>query len=72
GVGAVGGCDDAAAGVAGPRPPAGCPFADTGSGGHGLHLFATLLSAAERAGAGPLRPRAGWRTGAARGRRSRC
>jgi magnesium chelatase subunit D len=24
--------------------------------GHGLHLFATLLSAAERAGAGPLRP----------------
>jgi magnesium chelatase subunit D len=26
-------------------------------GGHGLHLFATLLSAAERAGAGPLRPR---------------
>ncbi|ETB16657.1 protoporphyrin IX magnesium chelatase, partial [Mycobacterium avium 09-5983] len=30
--------------------------ADTGSGGHGLHLFATLLSAAERAGAGPLRP----------------
>ncbi|WAC89866.1 magnesium chelatase subunit D family protein [Mycobacterium sp. Aquia_213] len=24
---------------------------------HGLHLFATLLSAAERAGAGPLRPR---------------
>lgn len=32
------------------------PFADTGCGGHGLHLFATLLSAAERAGAGPLRP----------------
>ncbi|ETB34635.1 hypothetical protein O977_05205, partial [Mycobacterium avium subsp. paratuberculosis 10-5975] len=30
--------------------------ADTGCGGHGLHLFATLLSAAERAGAGPLRP----------------
>lgn len=29
---------------------------DTSSGGHGLHLFATLLSAAERAGAGPLRP----------------
>ncbi len=29
---------------------------DTGSGAHGLHLFATLLSAAERAGAGPLRP----------------
>ncbi|OBH65813.1 hypothetical protein A5684_06840 [Mycobacterium intracellulare] len=29
---------------------------DTGCGGHGLHLFATLLSAAERAGAGPLRP----------------
>ncbi|MCV7427869.1 magnesium chelatase subunit D family protein [Mycobacterium montefiorense] len=26
-------------------------------GAHGLHLFATLLSAAERAGAGPLRPR---------------
>jgi magnesium chelatase subunit D len=26
------------------------------SGAHGLHLFATLLSAAERAGAGPLRP----------------
>ncbi len=25
---------------------------------HGLHLFATLLSAAEHAGAGPLRPRA--------------
>ena len=25
-------------------------------GAHGLHLFATLLSAAERAGAGPLRP----------------
>ena len=24
--------------------------------GHGLHLFATLLAAAERAGAGPLRP----------------
>ncbi|MCW2664079.1 MAG: hypothetical protein JWP83_5231 [Mycobacterium sp.] len=30
--------------------------ADAGSGAHGLHLFATLLSAAERAGAGPLRP----------------
>jgi magnesium chelatase subunit D len=29
---------------------------DTGSGAHGLHLFATLLAAAERAGAGPLRP----------------
>lgn len=29
---------------------------DTNSGAHGLHLFATLLSAAERAGAGPLRP----------------
>lgn len=29
---------------------------DAGSGAHGLHLFATLLSAAERAGAGPLRP----------------
>ena len=29
---------------------------DTDSGAHGLHLFATLLSAAERAGAGPLRP----------------
>lgn len=29
---------------------------DTGCAGHGLHLFATLLSAAERAGAGPLRP----------------
>jgi magnesium chelatase subunit D len=27
-----------------------------GSGAHGLHLFATMLSAAERAGAGPLRP----------------
>src|SRR5262249_59162283 len=26
-------------------------------GAHGLHLFATLLSAAEQAGAGPLRPR---------------
>ena len=26
------------------------------AGAHGLHLFATLLSAAERAGAGPLRP----------------
>jgi magnesium chelatase subunit D len=32
---------------------------DTGSGAHGLHLFATLLAAAERAGAGPLRPRPG-------------
>ena len=30
--------------------------ADTGPAAHGLHLFATLLSAAERAGAGPLRP----------------
>lgn len=30
---------------------------DTGSGARGLHLFATLLSAAERAGPGPLRPR---------------
>ncbi|WP_406816335.1 magnesium chelatase subunit D family protein [Mycobacterium sp. M23085] len=30
---------------------------DAGCAGHGLHLFATLLSAAERAGAGPLRPR---------------
>ncbi|BBZ74461.1 VWA domain-containing protein [Mycobacterium paraseoulense] len=29
---------------------------DSGSGAHGLHLFATLLSAAERAVAGPLRP----------------
>jgi len=29
---------------------------DDASGAHGLHLFATLLSAAERAGAGPLRP----------------
>jgi magnesium chelatase subunit D len=29
---------------------------DAGPGAHGLHLFATLLSAAERAGAGPLRP----------------
>ncbi len=29
---------------------------DTSSGAHGLHLFATLLSAAEHAGAGPLRP----------------
>ncbi|SPM27559.1 hypothetical protein MTAB308_1040, partial [Mycobacterium terramassiliense] len=29
---------------------------DTSAGAHGLHLFATLLSAAERAGAGPLRP----------------
>ncbi|OBI43522.1 magnesium chelatase subunit D family protein [Mycobacterium colombiense] len=29
---------------------------DTSCAGHGLHLFATLLSAAERAGAGPLRP----------------
>jgi magnesium chelatase subunit D len=27
------------------------------TGAHGLHLFATLLSAAEQAGAGPLRPR---------------
>jgi magnesium chelatase subunit D len=31
--------------------------ADAGSGAHGLHLFATLLAAAEHAGAGPLRPR---------------
>jgi magnesium chelatase subunit D len=30
---------------------------EVGSGAHGLHLFATLLSAAEHAGAGPLRPR---------------
>ena len=30
---------------------------DSGSAAHGLHLFATLLSAAEHAGAGPLRPR---------------
>lgn len=29
---------------------------DASCGGHGLDLFATLLSAAERAGAGPLRP----------------
>lgn len=29
---------------------------DASSGAHGLHLFATLLSAAGRAGAGPLRP----------------
>ncbi|OBF05729.1 hypothetical protein A5730_15580 [Mycobacterium sp. ACS4054] len=29
---------------------------DTGSGAQGLHLFATVLSAAERSGAGPLRP----------------
>jgi magnesium chelatase subunit D len=29
---------------------------DRTSGAHGLHLFATLLSAAECAGAGPLRP----------------
>ncbi|OBH55567.1 magnesium chelatase subunit D family protein [Mycobacterium sp. E2479] len=29
---------------------------DTSCAGHGLHLFATLLSAAESAGAGPLRP----------------
>ncbi|OBG32505.1 magnesium chelatase subunit D family protein [Mycobacterium sp. E3198] len=32
---------------------------DTSVGAHGLHLFATLLSAAERAGAGPLRPEPG-------------
>jgi magnesium chelatase subunit D len=32
---------------------------DDTSGAHGLHLFATLLSAAERAGAGPLRPQPG-------------
>jgi magnesium chelatase subunit D len=31
--------------------------ADPTPGAHGLHLFATLLSAAEHAGAGPLRPR---------------
>ena len=31
---------------------------DPGSGAHGVHLFATLLSAAEHAGAGPLRPEA--------------
>jgi magnesium chelatase subunit D len=30
---------------------------DTNSASHGLHLVATLLSAAEQAGAGPLRPR---------------
>ncbi len=29
---------------------------DAHAGAHGLHVFATLLSAAERAGAGPLRP----------------
>jgi magnesium chelatase subunit D len=29
---------------------------DPSCGGHGLHLFATMLSAAERAGTGPLRP----------------
>jgi len=29
---------------------------DASAGAHGLHLFATLLSAAERAGPGPLRP----------------
>lgn len=29
---------------------------DVGCAAHGLHLFATLLSAAERGGAGPLRP----------------
>ncbi|SPM37514.1 hypothetical protein MRAB57_5361, partial [Mycobacterium rhizamassiliense] len=29
---------------------------EPGPGAHGLHLFATLLSAAGRAGAGPLRP----------------
>lgn len=32
---------------------------DTSCAGHGLHLFATLLSAAERAGTGPLRPQPG-------------
>ena len=32
---------------------------DTSPGAHGLHLFATLLSAAEHAGAGPLRPQPG-------------
>ncbi|WP_077081767.1 magnesium chelatase subunit D family protein [Mycobacterium numidiamassiliense] len=31
--------------------------ADAGPGAHGLHVFATLLSAAEHAGSGPLRPR---------------
>ena len=30
--------------------------ADAGPGAHGLHLFASLLSAAEHAGPGPLRP----------------
>jgi magnesium chelatase subunit D len=30
---------------------------DAGSGAHGLHLFATLLAAAESATGGPLRPR---------------
>lgn len=30
---------------------------DPGAGAHGLHLFASLLSAAEHAGAGPLRPK---------------
>jgi magnesium chelatase subunit D len=30
--------------------------ADAGPGAHGLHVFATLLSAAEHAGSGPLRP----------------
>ncbi|ORW93340.1 hypothetical protein AWB92_13380 [Mycobacterium sp. IEC1808] len=29
---------------------------DTAPGAHGLHLFATLMAAAERAGTGPLRP----------------
>ncbi|OBJ05281.1 magnesium chelatase subunit D family protein [Mycobacterium sp. 1465703.0] len=32
---------------------------DASCAGHGLHLFATLLSAAERAGTGPLRPQPG-------------
>jgi magnesium chelatase subunit D len=32
---------------------------DTSPAAHGLHVFATLLSAAERAEAGPLRPRPG-------------
>ena len=32
---------------------------DAVPGAHGLHLFATLLSAAEQAGSGPLRPRPG-------------
>lgn len=32
---------------------------DASAGAHGLHLFATLLSAAEHGGAGPLRPEPG-------------